>query len=674
MFAVRAFSAAAGANSGITPVTSISRFDTLLLPGTGANNATNNTFVDSSSNNFTVTRSGNTTQGTFTPYSDAAGYWSNYFDGTGDYLSVADATAFDLPNDFTIEMWIYPVSTAGAIISIGNYQAGNNGLSLYFNSNKLRLYVNASDVLLGASNLVANTWTHVALVRSGSGSNNLKLYLNGVQDAQATNTTSYTGVAANGVSIAADYGGTFSTFFTGYTSNVRIVKDTAVYTSNFTPSTTPLTAVSGTSLLTSNNNRFMDSSSNNFTVTRVGDTRVQSFGPFTPARTYSTGVVGGSMYFDGTGDLLSVADNAALNFGTGAFTVEAWIYPTSISAAALKTIVGKWNNGDNWLLVLNNTNNVRFYYNGGAGASIDSTATVVANQWTHVAVSRDASNNLRIYVNGVNSASTTSTFNSSTISPVTVGSYLSGANFTGYISNVRIVKGSAVYSGTTSFTPPTAPLTAVSGTSLLLSGTNAAIYDASMSTVLETVGDAKVSTTVSAGGSMYFDGTGDYLTTPAGPNVQYGTGDFTIEWWQYSSNVSGAAQRGVFQTSTTAGGLSTSYTTGIMFVQGSNGASAITGACAANIMGTYVGTASSVLIQNTWQHVAITRSNGTCRVFVGGTQVASATVATAINSNNLVIGGYYNASYLYVGYLQDFRMTKGFARYTSNFTPPTRST
>jgi hypothetical protein len=476
-------------------------------------------------------------------------------------------------------------------------------------------------------------------------------------------------------SIAAGAANGGSPINASYISNFRIVKGTAVYTSNFTPSTTPLTAISGTSLLTSNNNRFMDSSSNNFTVTRVGDTRVQSFGPFTPARIYSTSVVGGSMYFDGTGDLLSVADNATLNFGTGEFTVEAWIYPTSISAAALKTIVGKWNNGDNWLLVLNNTNNVRFYYNGGAGASIDSTATVVANQWTHVAVSRDASNNLRIYVNGVNSASTTSTFNSSTISPVTVGSYLSGANFTGYISNVRIVKGSAVYSGTASFTPPTAPLTAVSGTSLLLSGTNAAIYDASMSTVLETVGSTKISTTVSAAGSIEFDASGDLLVAPAGVDVQYGTGDFTIEWWQYSRNVSGASQRGIFQTSTTAGGLSTSYTTGIIFFQGSNGTSSISGACCVNIMGTNLTTPSSaVLTDNTWQHIAITRASGSCRVFVNGTQIGTTTtVNTSITSTNLVIGGYYNGSYLYDGFLQDFRMTKGLARYTSNFTPPTRS-
>lgn len=54
-----------------------------VVHGNGTNGATNNTFLDSSSNGFPVTRNGNTTQGTFTPFSKPAGYWSNYFDGVG---------------------------------------------------------------------------------------------------------------------------------------------------------------------------------------------------------------------------------------------------------------------------------------------------------------------------------------------------------------------------------------------------------------------------------------------------------------------------------------------------------------------------------------------------------------------------------------------------------------
>ena len=59
---------------------------TMLLHGDGTNGAQNNTFLDSGPNTFSITRNGNTTQGSFSPYGSG---WSNFFDGTGDYLSIA---------------------------------------------------------------------------------------------------------------------------------------------------------------------------------------------------------------------------------------------------------------------------------------------------------------------------------------------------------------------------------------------------------------------------------------------------------------------------------------------------------------------------------------------------------------------------------------------------------
>jgi len=83
----------------------------LLLHGDGTNGAQNNTFLDSSSNNFTITRNGNTTQGTFSPFSKPDGRWGNYFDGTGEYLSAASNAAFSIgSSSFSIEAWIYPVA------------------------------------------------------------------------------------------------------------------------------------------------------------------------------------------------------------------------------------------------------------------------------------------------------------------------------------------------------------------------------------------------------------------------------------------------------------------------------------------------------------------------------------------------------------------------------------
>ena len=62
---------------------------TLLLHGDGTDGGQNNTFTDSSSNNASITRLGNTTQGTFSPFSLEDGYWSNFFDADADYLTIA---------------------------------------------------------------------------------------------------------------------------------------------------------------------------------------------------------------------------------------------------------------------------------------------------------------------------------------------------------------------------------------------------------------------------------------------------------------------------------------------------------------------------------------------------------------------------------------------------------
>ncbi len=77
-------------------------YNTLLINSSSTNGAQNNTFLDSSTNNFAITRNGNTTQGNFTPFNygggtaQTEGYYSGYFDGTGDYVSVPSSAQLDL--------------------------------------------------------------------------------------------------------------------------------------------------------------------------------------------------------------------------------------------------------------------------------------------------------------------------------------------------------------------------------------------------------------------------------------------------------------------------------------------------------------------------------------------------------------------------------------------------
>jgi hypothetical protein len=245
----------------------------------------------------------------------------------------------------------------------------------------------------------------------------------------------------------------------GYISNLRLVKGTAVYTSNFTPSTTPLTAITNTSLLTCQSNRFRDASANNFTITRNGDVKVTNFAPFAPSSAYSTSTNGGSAYFDGSGDYLYAPNNTALNVwdsGSGNFTVEAWIYPT-VSVPNNCTIVGKaeLNGSPGWTAgwafqAYNSKLNVN---TAGDTRLFNSNATdIPVGAWSHVVLVKSSST-VSIFQNGVRVATiTNSNSYSNTTDQVHIGTdrSVAGSKFTGWMAGIRMVKGTAVYDPTQS--------------------------------------------------------------------------------------------------------------------------------------------------------------------------------------------------------------------------------
>ena len=276
---------------------------TMLLHGDGTNGAQNNTFLDGSTNNFTITRNGNTTQGSFSPYGSN---WGNYFDGTSDYFTLGAQAAFSFgTGDFTIEGWFFiNVNGTHAIIDFRPTSTNGAYILLAVNtSNQPYLYVNSSQVITGSA-LTLNAWHHFALTRSGTST---KLFIDGTQSGSTyTDSTNYTVGASRPMIGSLGFNPGAGADLNGYLSNLRILKGTALYTANFTPPTSPLTAITNTSLLTCQSNRFIDNSANNFTLTVNGTPSVQRFNPFGTSTAYSTSVIGGSGYFDGTGIVLIV--------------------------------------------------------------------------------------------------------------------------------------------------------------------------------------------------------------------------------------------------------------------------------------------------------------------------------------------------------------------------------
>ena len=198
---------------------------------------------------------------TGSPTVSTSGSGSISFNGSSQYLSVASNTAFSFPADFTFECWVYLTTATGTkTIFTNRSSVGAAGIAWVAQSGSaaLSIYTNSAFSAVSSTALSLNTWTHVALTRSGS---TITQWLNGVSVATVTNSSAFTEaqcyVGANNSAVE---------FWPGYITNLRILKGTALYTSTFTPPTAPLSVITNTSLLLSSISGapFSDSSTNGF--------------------------------------------------------------------------------------------------------------------------------------------------------------------------------------------------------------------------------------------------------------------------------------------------------------------------------------------------------------------------------------------------------------------------
>src|SRR5262245_11711181 len=176
-------------------------------------------------------------------------------------------------------------------------------------------------------------------------------------------------------------------------------------------------------------------------------------------------------------------------------------------------------------------------------------------------------------------------------------------------------------------------------------------------------GDAQIDTAQSkfGGASGLFDGTGDYLDIPGDTDVQFGTGDFTIDFW-IRENGRPAVQYTLFDFGLVAGGQL------VFLVTGADGNTTLVAGPG--------GVDGVVLNDSVWTHVAFTRSNGVMRAFQDG-------VIKHFNSNAFDINSFSTTwrigadrgtpTHPFNGWIDEVRIIKGAAAWTSNFTPPTRA-
>lgn len=634
--------------------------------------------TDSSNNAFIPTIAGDTRAATFNPFGDRQ---SVYFNGSNSSLSASSTTAFDQDTDFTVEMWVkaygYPATQHVHLYRPHNSGSGTAILTVSLNPSGKIVVDNQQTGIILTSTATINlgVWYHVALTRNGPTTSNVLLFINGALDT----TVSYSGWQSTPNSIQIGSRSDVARVLNGHISNLRVTKGNALYTTAFTPPRGTLTKSANVTFLTCQSNTIVDNSVSNLTITANAATVVSNTGPAYQAYTLQSD---GSAYFDGTGDYLTYAANTAFQFGNNNFTVECWVFPQSLPAEAV--LVSKWNatgtaGTNQWLLSLNT--GVPTFITSTDGSAVAATATgttIITNTWNHIAAVRNGSS-LTMYVNGIpgtanTSLSTSSLYGSET--EVLGVSYRRGATvpLTGYMSNLRIVKGQALYTANFATNVASSALTTTSqsanasNVSLLTLQTNihydnTKILDNSAQdfTVTRTSGTyhGSFSPTGNNKWGVWFSGSTSYVAPVANAVLAVGTGDFCFEAWAYPIPNTGIK----FIGSTGAGGTGT-------WQLGVNTASGSIRLFKENNTQIFNDT-TATLSFNTWNHVALVRSGANTGVYINGTLANTIADSTNYSNTSLTIGaGNTAGGSSWNGYLSNVRLIKGAPVYQANFGTP----
>jgi hypothetical protein len=428
---------------------------------------------------------------------------------------------------------------------------------------------------------------------------------------------------------------------------------------------------------------FSDNSGNSHTFTASGDATLN-------ATVRKIGYK--AITFDGAGDYLSIPDSNDWDFGTADYTVDFWVRFNDVGASggrvALVDISDGYNNSGLAIHLYNDSSLIVY----SLSSSYTFSWSPTTGTWYHVALVRSGTS-LKAYVNGnqIGSTQTDSSNITGGTAGVRVGSLAGIAWYlNGYIDELRISKG--ILRWEDNFTPQTTEYTSDVNTVLLLHGeglsASTTITDSSNSAHTVTAnGDAKLNP---GGGyfgssSALFDGNGDYITTADSADWYFGNGDFTIDAWVRFNEIGTAP---TVKYSTILGQVDVSATNYVSWwlTLHFDGTSTYTidffySTDGINLA-SHLASGSVSVTSGTWYHVAVVRNGSNIMLFWNGNQIGTtynAGTDTLYNTSApLTIGSIEPSQplvnqYPLNGSLDEIRIIKGTAIWTSNFSVPTTS-
>lgn len=568
------------------------------------------------------------------------GAGSARFDGVSSTLRVTQSfTNLVLEDkDFTIECWATFDGTAGNSAQLFNITGSSQSVGLRVSGTgggTLEMY--SGDALrITASGLTwaANTFYHIALVRSGT---TITMYRDGVSlGSWAVGTASFA-TNVNQVLYIGTYSGS-SVTWKGCIDDFRVVTNNALYTANFTPPAAELTAFGTVTAIPVT----VDSS----------DFRLVGADASLPNSAPKLANVFANLYADaalsGTSKIIDFALPDAMPYGRYAAPTEdvSWVgakgagrvygtlkiagvpnVPVARRLRAFRDSDGKLMNTESSTPSLGEWEFV--------GLPMDDTYTVVAfddtDAYRGVVADRIKPELLPLLLGGKPLNAASSQYSGYGIADISYEDFPFWNNAEPYFDSVALL--------------------------LSMNGVNTSttFLDTSKNNVTVTAyNGAQIRTAQSkfGGASGFFDGNG-FIETGTYGNLEF-PGDFTVELWVYTSSWSSLPvlfEHGV-------------YTNGIMLRPRQQDDLYVNNVNFGSL---------GARLTDQWVHYAITRAGTTVRAFVNGTQAATNTVSGTVNSGGAAIRigeARHTSGQRYSGYMDDFRITKGVARYTANFTPP----